>query len=280
MNLSLNLANDLETQLYNKAQDIDVAILNYILGDTEFFLDAITLYQNSNGGFGQGLYIDNYNTNSTAFTTYYALKLINLFSEDNKDRELIVKRAFTYLFHKAYQEDGMFLIAEPENNKFAHSNLFNYPSIKNIGLTMGIIGLSLLLNDSKNPYYKLALDLYNKNISLIAEFKEDEDSIIFKAILIKGLNKAGIKNELKIDNSKINVLNCLELADYIEIDSTLKERALNNLINTINSNGLWDYNKNWQNKYPEGDVAQIKWTFRQSVINYYYLKKYNFVETN
>ena len=44
--------------------------------------------------------------------------------------------------------------------------------------------------------------------------------------------------------------------------------------------GLWDYKLNWHNNYPEGDVAEIKWLLRQSVINYYYLKKYNLVETN
>ena len=37
--------------------------------------------------------------------TYYALKLIYLFRTNNKDEDLIIKKALTYLYHKALRKD-------------------------------------------------------------------------------------------------------------------------------------------------------------------------------
>lgn len=278
--LSIDLENSLQQQIYNKGQDIDVAIMSYYLDNKDFILPCLTMYQNKDGGFGHSLYIDNYNPNSTAFVTYYALKLIYLFRTNNKDEDLIIKKALTYLYHKALRKDDLFLIAEPSNNNFAHADYFTYPKDIDLSLTMGIIGLTILLVKEDNPYYKLALNLYNKYNLEINNYKENNKNIIYKAILIKGLNECNIDPDLKLDETKLDIFNILEINDFLSCNKELLDRTLDNLINTINNNGLWDYKLNWHNNYPEGDVAEIKWLLRQSVINYYYLKKYNLVETN
>ena len=54
---------DLANQLSLKSRDIDVVLFN-ILDESlpkEFMLDSLMLYQNKDGGFGNALYIDNYN---------------------------------------------------------------------------------------------------------------------------------------------------------------------------------------------------------------------------
>ncbi len=276
--LSLDIVKNIESQIYNKGQDLDVAILNYVNGEESFVVDAISMYQNRNGGFGHGLYIDNYNVESTAFTTFYALELIYWFGGEASEKKEMLKRAFTYLYHKAYLEDELYLIAEPGNNNYAHSNEFTYPGVKDVGLTMGIIGITLLLLDESSPYYKLAIAKYNKFLQQMQVWEENENSIIFKAILIAGLNKAGIQHKFALNNKFLNVINVLKVSLYVEVPNELLARALDTLIASINNNGLWNYPLNWHNSYPEGDVAQIKWSFRQTVINYYYLKKYKLVD--
>lgn len=278
--LSFEIQQNLITQILNKAQDIDVAILSYIQGEKDFFIDALMLYQNNNGGFGHNLYIDNYNPNSTSFTTLYALKLLYKFDVSSKLRDILVNKAFTYLYHKAYLEDDYYTIAEPDNNKYAHSQEFEYPAPKNIALTLGVIGVTLLLLDSNKPYYKLALEKYNKIKDNIKLEDINSDNFIDLAILIAGLNKAKITHDLKIDPKLLNINNILEINDYVDINPDLVKEALDTLLQNINSNGLWDYELNWHNSYPEEDVATIKWTFRMAVINFYYLKKYNLVDYN
>lgn len=53
----------IERQMYNKARDMDVAILNSLTEESskEFVLDCLMMYMNRDGGFGNGLYIDSYN---------------------------------------------------------------------------------------------------------------------------------------------------------------------------------------------------------------------------
>ena len=53
-------------QIALKARDIDVCMFNIIDGtlEKELLLDCLMFYQNNDGGFKGGLYIDNYNINS------------------------------------------------------------------------------------------------------------------------------------------------------------------------------------------------------------------------
>lgn len=280
MNLSLELQNNLVSQIYNKAQDIDVAILSYASGEKEFFLDAMSLYQNTDGGFGHNLYIDNYNPNSSAVTSFYALILLDIFRIDSKEASLMLNKVFTYLYHKADVKDELFLSVPKDNDKYAHNSILDYKEEGSLPLTIGVLGLTFLLLDETKPYFKLALEKYNKIKNKISTFKFDSDNVITLAILISGLKKANITFEYTIDSTLVDVRNIILINEFISYDKDLLARALNTLIASINKNGLWDHNINWGNNYPEVATAAIKWSFRTSVMNFYYLNKYKLVDSN
>ena len=273
--LSLKLQDDLINQIYNKAQDLDVAILNYVLGDDTFYLDALSLFQNKDGGFGHNLYIDNYNLNSTAYTSYYALKLLYLYKNDNKQKQLMLNKVLTYLYHKAIYVNDLLIKVTSDNDNYAHSSYFNYVNEGDLSLTCGVIGLTLLLTDNKSPYNKLAVEKYQKIKNTINKINQ-----IDLAILIDGLDKRNIKHNYKLNEDELNINNIVEINEYLAANKELLERALNNLVLTINNNGLWDVKLNWGNNYAEQATAEIKWCFRKTVINFYYLKKYKLVESN
>lgn len=267
----------LEMNLFNKGRDIDVALFNVSNGgDKEFVADALSLYVNKDGGFGQGLYIDNYNPNSTAFTTYYALKLIYLYKLDDVLAKAMQKKAFTYLYHKAYQEKNIWRKGEPLNNNFAHHDDFSYPSRESLALTSGIIGLTLLMEDKTSPYYKLAINRYNLLKLALAEYDFQGDEVVELAILIAGLKKASIDvTALDKLEEKLSLENIIEVNDYVEINQELLEEALDRVVDSILPVGMWENRNKWNNKYPEGDVAEIKWMGAISAQNFYYLKKYS-----
>ncbi len=273
--LSLKLQDDLINQIYNKAQDLDVAILNYVLGDDTFYLDALSLFQNKDGGFGHNLYIDNYNLNSTAYTSYYALKLLYLYKNDNKQKQLMLNRVLTYLYHKAIYVNDLLIKVTSDNDNYAHSSYFNYVNEGDLSLTCGVIGLTLLSTDNKSPYNKLAVEKYQKIKNTINKINQ-----IDLAILIAGLDKRNIKHNYTLNEDELNINNIVEINEYLAVNKELLERALNNLVLTINNNGLWDVKLNWGNNYPEQATAEIKWCFRRTVMNFYYLKKYKLVESN
>lgn len=276
--LTENQISDLERGIFNKGRDIDVALFNASNGgEKEFVVDALTLYVNSDGGFGQGLFIDNYNPASTAYTTYYALKIVYMYGLDDDMTNMLLKRAFTFLYHKAYQEKNFWVKAEPSNNNFAHHDDFTYPSNESLALTSGIIGLTLLLQSPTSPYYKLALKKYNLLKPLIDAYNFKENEVVDLAILSIGLKQANIldNNYDERISKSITLNNVLEISNYFNVKKEILEEAINLLIDQLLPVGMWENKKKWNNKYPEGDVAEIKWMGAISAENFYYIKKYS-----
>ena len=82
---------DMANQIALKARDIDVCMFNIIDGtlDKELLLDCLMFYQNNDGGFKGGLYIDNYNINSSPYQVYEAFRLLDMAGFDSScDNEL------------------------------------------------------------------------------------------------------------------------------------------------------------------------------------------------
>ena len=83
--LTNNDFSNIERQMFNKARDVDVAVFNAITSelDKEFVLDSLMMYQNTDGGFGGGLFIDNYNPASSIYVTYEALRILYICGFDS-----------------------------------------------------------------------------------------------------------------------------------------------------------------------------------------------------
>ena len=130
--LTRSMQRDISKQMYNKARDIDVAVYNGLVEplDKEFLLDCLFLYINRDGGFGNGLEIDNYNPNSSVYQTYEALRLLNMVNIDsNCKNELlaeIMQKVGNYLFNRCKIVNGMWNPVEKTNNDFAHSEEYTY----------------------------------------------------------------------------------------------------------------------------------------------------------
>ncbi len=300
--LTKNMQNDMTNQMCNKARDIDICIFNALDGSMpkDFLLDCLTLYETEDGGFGHGLYIDNYNINSSSYQVYEALRMLDMVGFDSScDLELydhIVNRCFNYLYNRAEFKDGKWNPNVKSNDDFAHAEIFSYTDLNKeiFGYhpTAAIIGYTLTLCKPTKAYYKKALRylddclkyLYNSN-SL-----NKYEAISFGSLL-NSLKKANVKKEewnkieeILIKNAKenislnfedINTLHPLEAAIYLnDLDlNKLKEEELDYLISSIKSFGLWDYKGSWGwDKYPEADSASLKWIGAETVNNYYLLK--------
>lgn len=273
----------LERQLYNKARDIEVALYNSLV--TKEFksmaADALLMYYHDDGGFGEALYIDNYNPNSNAYTTYYALKLIYEYDLANFPIiKKILKKVFNYLFKKAYKNNYFFFKAEPSNT-YPCSNDFKYDKSYTLCPTLGIIGYALLLGDDLAK--KDALNLLNLIKDRICDdlIKTGED-ILNLSILIKGLKenkliysdyKTLLVKYLEPLYFKTNDCLMIEVDTYYNLNQEVKDVLLDEMINCKNKLGFWDYDKPWHNEYPEGDVALLKWVGATSLKYFYYLKK-------
>ena len=299
---------DMARQVSLKSRDIDICIFSALDGSLpkEMLLDCLMLYVNNDGGFGHGLYIDNYNVNSSVYQVYEAFRLLDMLDFDsscqNELYDEIINKACNYLYNRVPPVKGIWNPNTKSNNDYAHSMEFEYneENKKLFGLhpTAALLGYTLLFVKPTKAYYKKAL----ATIPLILkEFYAKEEFTKYELIsfnsLLNSLRKCNllledqkkieeklteyVKKNISNDFSNKSANRPLEVALYLE-DSAfddLKNQELDYLIDSIAPHGMWDYNESWgYDKYAEEDSAKLKWIGAGTVNNYFLLKKYGRLE--
>ena len=307
-NLTKKQQDDMSYQVSLKSRDIDICMFSALEGSLpkEMLLDALMLYINSDGGFGHGLYIDNYNVNSSVYQVYEAFRLLDMLdfnsSCDNELYDMIINKACNYLFNRIPAVNGVWNPNTKTNNDYAHSKEFEYTeeNKKLFGLhpTAALLGYTLLFVKPTKAYYKKAL----KQLELVLKdfyYKEEltKYEIISFNSLLNSLRKTNlleeeqkkiedklteyVKKVISSDFGNLEAYRPLEVALYLNDNSfdDLKNQQLDYLIDTIASHGMWDYTGSWgYDKYAEEDSAKLKWIGCGTVNNYFLLKKYGRLE--
>ena len=305
--LTKEMQADMARQMTFKARDIDMTIYNALDGSMErdFVLDSLMLYRTKDGGFAGGLYIDNYNTNTSVYQIYEAFRLIDMVGFDNTcDNELytdIINKACNYLYNRAEMIDNKWNPNVKSNDDFAHSHEFSFTNENKLLFgyhpTAAILGYTLKFNKPTKAYYKKALAYANKmineflNMDKITKyefisFNSFYNSVkdlnifdkldLFKDHLIK-LAEEAVSSDFTDDDS-IKPLDCALYISSNKLDE-LKDLQLDYIIDSIAPFGLWDHKKSWgYDKYAEEDSAMIKWVGAETVNNYFILKKYGRIE--
>lgn len=296
----------IERQMYNRGRDIDVAILN-AMNDPEakdFVLDCLMFYMNRDGGFANGLEIDNYNTNSTVFQTYEALRILSSLQfsadEENELFQEITQKIGNYLFNRCSLDEGRWNPLDITNNTFAHSEEYTYTadclSIWQFHPTASIVGFILELYKPTKVYHKKALKLVGGAIDyLVGVPQYSEYDFISTNHLLGSLKRMSLFEEAQIlleeklisqarkviQNKEIS----FDIADVLTsctIPSDLQpaiEECLDHKITAIAPHGLWERTKGWgSTKYPEEDSAMLKWLGAETVRQLAILRHYHRLE--
>lgn len=299
---------DIARQMYNKARDIDVALFNYLDGTmpNDFILDALMFYTTKDGGFAGGLYIDNYNVNTSVYQIYEAYRILSIADINVSCRhELyssIINRSMNYLYNRAEIIDNRWNPNVPTNNDFAHSMEFEYTEenrkLFGYAPTAAILGYTLEFCPPTKAYYKKALrmiDIMLKDFYQMDKLSKYE----FKSFnsFLESIRRLGLypdeqpKIEAKLTELALEAVS-LDFADFSAIHPLdcamalrderlceMKEEELDYIIDSIAPHGLWEYNGTWgYNRYAEEDSAKIKWIGAVSVNHYFLLKKYGRLE--
>lgn len=299
---------DMARQVSLKSRDIDICIFSALEGSLpkDMLLDCLMLYVNNDGGFGHGLYIDNYNVNSSVYQVYEAFRLLDMLDFDsscqNELYDQIINKACNYLYNRVPPVKGIWNPNTKSNNDYAHSKEFEYneENKKLFGLhpTAALLGYTLLFVKPTKAYYKKALATLPL---ILKEFYAKEEFTKYELIsfnsLLNSLRKCNlllddqkkieeklteyVKKNISSDFSNKSANRPLEVALYLE-DSAFdeaKNQELDYLIDSIAPHGMWDYNESWgYDKYAEEDSAKLKWIGAGTVNNYFLLKKYGRLE--
>lgn len=294
--LDKNEIETIDSLMYNKALDVDVALYNYEFDNstTYYVLTSLYLYKNEDGGFGHSLSLDNLNPNSLVYETYEMFRiLISCNIIDGNQDEMcqdIVFPALNYLWKL-----DKFSSKDKSNDTYACALRFKGEADNN--LMLGIIGYTLLLAPKGTKYYKKALELANKNIDYILNIKDYDYFILdqYKIFLIACLMKQEFNDKFDLletnfnkllkqfletsdfDKDYFEVLSLLEDFDLSSEESKILNDCLDILLDKRQTHGMWAMPHSWGNedKYPEAMSSDLKWFGRATRLAIHYLNKFN-----
>lgn len=301
----------MERFIYYRARDLEIAQFNNLFLDSgsEDILQALSIYQNRDGGFGHGLEPDNLNPYSSAAQTTKALQILKLlgYDDSNLDKisDYIINRALHYIYYYEFK-NGKINPCVPSNNNFPHAKWWDYKedffSLWGYNPTVNIVAYTLLFKRTGNKYYDKAFQAVPELIKyFLAHNNHDKYQFkgyleLYEVISSKNLFidlQLPLKNhldnmiELILDKNPENwgkertctPLSILTLDEFINTSERkiLIEQHLDFLIDFRNENGIYNltWNWNWGNEYKEYTMQKVKWQGIKTIEYLYCLKKYN-----
>lgn len=202
--------------IYCNARNIDLRIWQYHFegGSIEGVLDALAVYQNEDGGFGKGLEPDNWNRNSTPYTTLYAiniLKEIDFYDVSHPIYAGIIR----YLMSEQDLVGDLWRFSVESNDAYPHAPWWDY-------------------NEETNAYEGIGITA--ELLAFVIEFIEEDTAIYCKAVeMVKKI----FRNMMVLDkHGDMGIEGYIALTDTlqkleIEVDNFEQvEKKLNDLVNT------------------------------------------------
>lgn len=157
--------------IHRSARPLEYTKWNYLFenGNCEDFLTVLSSYQNEDGGFGYNIECNNWNPNSSPYTTCIALDYLDT-AEDSASgiRDTLIRGILKYLDSGAYLlEDGWVgMQGIPSNNDFAHLPWFHFDPKKgaeaDIGVTKRLSGFILRYAEHNSALCRKAMAFQDK----------------------------------------------------------------------------------------------------------------------
>jgi len=222
---------EIKTWIHRNARQIELALWQYEFenGSQEAVLDALSFYQNEDGGFGNALEADSWNPNSTPYTTMHAVSMLNNIGFTDALHPVVegILRFFDNDSKEYFSEDG-WVWSIPSNDHYPRAPWWNYDlashdAVAGFGLTAEIVSFILRTAKKDTSIYKKAVALIEKIVELSANPETNgEDGGALNAlgvtILAETLQKLDLLDKL---NAKSLLENAKEMvAKVIETDST------------------------------------------------------------
>lgn len=290
--LSAKAFEEIRVWVYRNARQIELALWQYEFenGGKEAVLSALSFYQNEDGGFGNALEQDNWNMESSPYTTLCAIGKLEAISFYDKNHP-IIQGIFKFLESGKHSfEDGWFFNI-PSNDNYPHAPWWAYNPEANgyesIGVTTGIAGFLLKYAGKETELYKRAFTVTEKMIEKLSVpgnygemgvggFLTLKDLIIrlgiedkFDMEFIKNTVNRLVNEEMERDVNKW-AYHCKPPSSFISSPKSefytgneeIMQRELDYIIDTRHENGVWDIDWSWFKnnvKYPKEYAITENW---------------------
>ena len=264
--------------MYRNARHIELTQWQYEFenGSQEAVLQALSFYQNEDGGFGNALEPDNWNPNSTPYTTAHAINILKAIGFTDAVHP-IVKGILRFLDSGAYFSEDGWQWSIATNDEYPRAPWWNFvenDAIGAFGNTAEIVSFILSTAEKDSTLYKKAVALIEKIVALSGDPKTNGDdggalgafgvSILAETLqkldLLDKLNAQSLPENAKTMVSKIIVTDSAKWDEHggfphiiIESPGSMHysdykdviEQELDYLIKTRPSQSVWGITWTW-----------------------------------
>ncbi len=279
--------------LLRNARPLDLAMYMYLFegGSRENVLNALSAYQNADGGFAYALEADSWCEVSSPIQTWRATQILLEVGETDKNSE-IVKSTVNWLRSGSAFKDGRWQATVPENNAYPHAPWWTHTDSEaadwgdnptsSLAAFLKIIDPSDdladgLLNAARERFMKsdkpLGADGLNCVYSLVKSFNGNKE--------LEGKYVECVLNEVERDTSKwrgyacrpSSVVRdkqnpaCEPLADLIKTE-------LEYIKDTRNKDGVWDIRWAWAGYDKEFHISENWWKSQIAIENLQFLREF------
>lgn len=158
--------------MYRNARNVELCMWQYLFegGTQQAVADALSHYQNEDGGFGRALEPDNWNPQSTPIATHHVLRIYRLLGMEI-DEHPIFTGINRYLKSGKDKLEYGWRFNVAGNDLYPHAPWWNYSEIENkkeyFGVTAGLCSYILLNFDKQSAEYQNAVELTKQLLNAI-----------------------------------------------------------------------------------------------------------------
>ena len=189
----------IKTWMRRNTRELELAIWKYEFenGSREAVMEALSVYQNEDGGFGNKLEPDNWNPDSTPYTTAYAAMIIKTIDFKDKDHP-VIKEMLRFLDSGAYFNEAGWQWTIPTNDDHPCAIWWAYKpgdQPEGAGTTAELVSFILDHAPHDASIYKKALQLMESLIQLIRNDQiagDDSGVAIGMFYLLESLQRSGL----------------------------------------------------------------------------------------
>ncbi len=303
---------DIRKWMFRNARQLQIARWNYLFedGSKEEVLNALTFYQNVDGGFGNTLEPDSWNPDSSPYTTLYALQLLEEINAIDVEHP-VIQGIVKYLESGANSGDSGWYFSIPSNDNYAHAPWWTYNEEANqyesIGVTAGIVDFVLRYLSPETVLYQRALKLLDHLLEQLKSIDKFGDMGVFAYIrlleVIKTIDFGGKYDTKeisqfihKLGNSSIErdpskwafyghtprELVTSPDSEFYEENKEITQIELDYVIDTRKDKGVWEITWSWfdnNEKYAkEFAISENWWRAEKAIEKLVWLNKFGRIE--
>lgn len=293
--LSKNDYREIKGWMHRNARPLEMAVWNllYENGSREAVIDALSFFQNEDGGFGSGLEPDCWNTESSPYTTLVAagiLRQTGAADEMGPDHPML-EGIFRYLESGVNKTEEGWRFSIPSNEHWPRAPWCSYSEEENrkqaMGISAGLCSFILSCGDRDSSLYQNALEEGERLLqkaSVASDFGEMGVGGIFQ--LIGAFAGGGLACSVDLGALSVRMAQAANRAmerdpekwssytprpsEFIwspicplyKGNEEIVETELDYLIDTRERGGVWDITWSWfalGEQYPEAFALSKNW---------------------